>query len=127
MKWKMVCATTAILLFGGMAIADTFTAIITEVKDGNVTFYKAMFNKEEKKMEKQGDKMTLPTAPDVKISKGKFDKDAKKFVAGDALEGGLKNTMFDKISEKGIVASVTTDFDNKKITEINVFGGKKKQ
>jgi hypothetical protein len=127
MRWKVVYAVAAILTFVGVAMADTFTAIITEVKDGKVTFYKGSFNKEEKKFEKSDKSMTLPAADTVKVSKGKFDKAAGKMVAGDALEGGLKHEMFGKISEKGMFASITTDDDNKKIKEIIVFGGKKKK
>ncbi len=126
MKSKLVCTAMAVLVFVGVAMADTFPAIITEVKDGKVTFFKATFNKEAKKLEKDGDKMTLPAADDIKVSKGKFDKDAKKFVAGDAIEGGLKADLFGKIGENGLNASITTDADNKKVTEINIFGGKKK-
>jgi hypothetical protein len=128
MKWKVACAVTATLVFFGMAAADTFTAIITEVKDGKVTFYKAKFNKEEKKLEKEEKSDTLPVADDVKVVKGKFDKDAGKFTAGDAIESGLKSDTFTKISEKGVFVTITTDADNKKITEIMTFGfGKKKK
>jgi hypothetical protein len=125
MKWRMVCSTAAVLAFVGVAMSDTYTALITGVKDGKVTFYKAKFNKAEKKLEKEGDKITLP-AEDAKVSKGKFDKDAKKFVAGDAIEGGIKAELFGKATEeKGIGATITTDTDDKKITEILLFGGKK--
>jgi hypothetical protein len=126
MKWKLVCAAAAVVVFGSLAMAETFPAIITSVKDGKVTFYKAKFNKEEKKLDKEGDALTLPAAEDVKVAKGKFSKEDKKFVAGDAIDGGLKHEMFEKISDKGITASITTDADNKKITEILTFGGKKK-
>jgi hypothetical protein len=129
MRWKLVCTLAAVLAFVGMAMADTFTAIITEVKDGKVTFYKGSFNKEEKKFEKSDTATTLPVSSDVKVAKSKFDKEAKKVVAGDAIEGGVKNEMFNKIPEKGMFATITTDSDNKKITEILVggFGKKKKQ
>jgi hypothetical protein len=125
MKWKLVCTVSAVLVFVGVTMADNFTGIITEVKDGKVTFYKGSFNKEEKKFEKSDKATTLPVASDAKVTRGKFDKDAMKFVAGDPIEGGLKNEMFDKIGEKGVFASITTDADNKKITEISVFGKKK--
>jgi hypothetical protein len=126
MKWKLVCTVSAVLVFVGVTMADNFTGIITEVKDGKVTFYKGSFNKEEKKFEKSDKATTLPVASDAKVTKAKFDKDAMKMVAGDPIEDGLKNEMFGKIGEKGVFASITTDSDNKKITEINVFGGKKK-
>jgi hypothetical protein len=127
MKWKAVCASAALLAFVGVALSESYSGVITEIKDGKVTFNTVKFNKEEKKLEK-GDSMTLPVAADVKVSKGTFDKETKKLKAGEALEGGLKNAMFDKITEKGIFANITTDSDNKKITEIIVgaFGKKKK-
>jgi len=127
MKWKLVCSAAAVLVFVGVTMADTFTGVITEIKDGKVTFYKGTFNKEEKKFEKSDKSDTLPVADDVKVTKGKFDKDTMKFVAGDAIEAGLKNAMFEKISEKGIAATITTDADNKKITQIMLFGGGKKK
>src|SRR5256885_872854 len=106
MKWKLVCTAASVLVFVGMAMADTFTGVITEVKDGNVTFFKGTFNKEEKKFEKSEKSMTLPVASDVKVNKGKFSKDDMKFVAGDAIEGGMKNAMFEKIGEKGVFATI---------------------
>src|ERR1700722_4221115 len=120
MKPKLACTATAVLVFVGVALADPFPAYITEVKDGKVTFFKAKFNKEEKKLDKADTTTTLPVAADVKVTKGKFDKDAMKFVAGDAIEDGLKNEMFGKIGDKGLVAVINTDADGKKITEINV-------
>jgi len=126
MKWKMVCASAALLAFVGVALSETYNGFITSVKDGKVTFTPGKFNKEEKKFEK-GEPMTLPVAADVKVSRGMFDKEAKKFKAGDPIEGGLKNAMFEKIGDKGLFAAITTDEDNKKITEILIAGfGKKK-
>jgi len=121
----MVCTLAAAFVFVGVVMADTFPAIITKVEDGKVTFYKGTFNKEEKKFDKATESTTLPTTADVKVSKGKFDKDAGKIVAGDAVEGGLKHEMFGKISDKGVFGTITTDDDNKKVKEIIVFGGKK--
>lgn len=116
MKWKMVCASAAVLVFVGMAVSETYNGFITEVKDGKVTFQKT------KKGEKVGDPFTLPVAEDVKVANRK--KDDKKFVAGDEIKGGIKAEVFQKIDEKGLPATITTDGDNKKITEILV--GKKK-
>jgi hypothetical protein len=111
----------------GLAFTEEFGAAITKVSDGKITFAKTKFDKDTKKFEK-GEPMTLPVAADVKVVKGKFNKDTKKLEAGDAIEGGLKNEMFTKIGDKGVNATIVTDADNKKITEIRVFtfGGKKK-
>jgi hypothetical protein len=113
----------AVFVFVGMAMSETYSGFITKVENGKVTFVTGKFNKEEKKFEK-GEPMTLPVAADAKIFKGAgFDKDTKKFKPGDPIEGGLKNEMFAKIGEKGMFAQITTDADNKKITEMIVGGG----
>src|SRR5262244_1115515 len=120
---KVVCAAVVAVLCVGVALAEEFTAVITKVEGGKVTFAKGKFNKETKKFEKEKEQ-TLSVADKVKVVKGKFNKETKKLEAGDALEGGLKNEMFSKIGEKGVFATITTDKD--KITEIMVAGGKGK-
>jgi hypothetical protein len=118
---KIVCALFVLGLCVGLTFAEEFTAAITKVGDGKVTFAKTKFNKENKKFEK-GDEQTLPVADKVKVVKGKFNKETKKVEAGDEIENGLKNEMFSKIdSEKGVPATLVTDDDGKKITEIRVF------
>ena len=117
---KVVCAAVVAVLCVGIALADEFTAVITKVEGGKVTFAKAKFDKETKKFEKEKEQ-TLPVADNAKVVKGKINKDTKKFEPGEALEDGLKNEMFTKIGEKGVFATITTDKD--KITQIMV-GGK---
>ena len=108
----------------GITLGEEIRGVIIKVDGSKVTFAKASFNKDTKKLEK-GDEQTLPVADNCKVSKGKFNKDTKKLEAGDALEGGIKNEMFSKIGEKGVGATIITDGDNKKITEIIVSAGKK--
>jgi hypothetical protein len=117
---KFAVAAVVTLITFGIALADEFTASITKVEDGKVTFHKTKFNKEDKKLEK-GEAMTLPVSKDLKVTKAAFGKGKGK--AGDPLEGGLKNELFTKISEKGLFAQIVTDSDNKNITEIRVFAG----
>jgi hypothetical protein len=119
---KCVGAVAILTVSLGVALADEFTAVITKVQDGKVTFTK--FKKGEK-----GTETTLPTAANVKVVNGKFNKDTKKVEAGDALTGGLKNEQLATIGEKGVFGYIVTDDDNKKITEIRVlqFKGKKKK
>lgn len=121
---KVLCALGVLGLCVGIALAEEFSATITKVSDGKITFNKTKFDKETKKVDK-GPEQTLPTADGVKVLKSKFNKETKKAEAGDALDGGLKNEMFTKIGEKGVRATIITDADNKKITEIRVstFGG----
>jgi hypothetical protein len=118
---RKLVAVAAVLVFGfGVAVADEFGAIIQKVDGNKVTFTKL------KKGEK-GEEMTLPAAATVKVVKGKKGEEKGKFVAGDAIEGGLKNKMFTTI-EKGVFARITTSDDNKTITQIMTIGkGKKKE
>ena len=70
--------------------------------------------------EKDGDPVTISVAKDAKIVKGMFNKDTKKVEAGDKIEGGLTSETFTKIGEKGVAARITTDADNKTVTQIMV-------
>ena len=116
---KLLCAIFVMSLSMSFVAAEEFFARITKVDGDKVTFTK--FAKGAKKGEK-GDEMTLPVAGDAKITKGKFNKEDKKFEAGDAVEKGLKNEMFTKIDDKkgGPFAQITTSDDNKTITAMSV-------
>lgn len=116
---RIVCAAVILTLGVGITLADEITGIITKVEGGKVTFT-------EFKDKQKGDAKTLPVADNVKVFKGKFNKETKKLEAGDPLEGGLKSETFTKIGEKGVFASIVTDKDNKNITEIRVFAFGKK-
>jgi hypothetical protein len=110
----------------GFVMADEFNATITKAGDGKITYQK--FKKAAKKgeaPEKDGDPVTIDVAKDAKIVKGSFNKDTKKVEPGDKLEGGLANEVFK--GEKGVAARITTDADNKSVTQIIVTGGKKKK
>ena len=120
---KVVGALFLLVLCFGIAVAEEIRAIITKVEGDKVTFA------ENKGKGEKGQEKTLPVAPNVKILKGKFNKDTKQLEAGDPIEGGLKHQMFSSIpGDKGMQATIMTDADNKHITEIRVGGrgGKKK-
>jgi hypothetical protein len=123
---KRVAAVAIMVVCCTLVIAEEYTASISKVDGGKVTFQK--LKRVDKKFEKDGDPMTLPVADNVKVNKGKFNKDTMKFDAGDEIKDGLKNEMFTKIGDKGVRATIITDADNKKITEIRTvqFGGPKK-
>jgi hypothetical protein len=120
---KVVSAAVVLVLCVGFTLADEIRAIITKVDGDKVTFA------EFKGKGEKGESKTLPVDAKVKVVKGKFDKETKKMEAGDPIEGGLKNKMFTEIGEKGVFATIITDKDNKKITEIRAFqfGGKGKK
>jgi hypothetical protein len=119
---KIVCIGVVLALSAGVAFADSFVGLITKVEDNKVTFHPF---EGKGKDAKKGEEKTMKTAKDLKVVKGKFNKETKQFEAGEEIEGGLKHKMFEEISEKGIFARITTDDDNKRIKEISVFGGKK--
>jgi len=113
---KIVIASTILMVSLGVALADEFGATITGI-EGN----KVSFTKKAKKKGEAGEKGTLVAADNVKVSKGKFNKDTKKVEAGDAIEGGLKGI---KLGDKGSPAVITTE--GEKITAIIVTTPKKK-
>jgi hypothetical protein len=98
----------------GFTLADEIRVIITKV-DGDKVMYVDSRGKGGKVPEK-----TLPVAKDVKVVKGKYNKDTKTTEVGEPLEGGLKHKMFTEIGETGVRATLVTDKDNKTITEIRV-------
>jgi|SRR5438270_13313925 len=118
---KLVCAMILLVFCVGVTLADEIRAIIIKVDGNKVTFA------ESKGKGERGEEKTLPVASEVKVVKGKFNRDTKKLEAGDAIDQGLKNEMFSRIGEKGMRATIVTDDDNKKITEIRVGGGGKKK
>jgi hypothetical protein len=113
---KVLLASFTLAICVGLSLAGEFRGVITKVDGNKVTFYTV------KKKEK-GEPMTLPVASNVKVSKGKYNKDTKKVEATDAIEGGLKAKPFTNIGEKGVPAFFVTDADNTHITEI-ILGGK---
>jgi hypothetical protein len=116
---KLACAAFVMVVAVSFVMADEFTAQITKV-DGNKITYQKM-----KKKAKDGDPVTIEVAKDAKISNGKGAKG--KFEATEEIKDGLKAEVFSKASEdKGVNARITTDADNKKVTQILVIGGKKK-
>jgi hypothetical protein len=115
---KVVPAMLVMLFCVGLVFAEDVRALITKVDGNKITYYE---NKG--KGEKGTDAITVEATATIKVNKGKFNKDTKKLEAGDAVEGGLKADMFSKIPEKGLPATIT--IEDKKATQIIVFGGKK--
>jgi hypothetical protein len=109
----------------GFVFAEEFNATITKVDGDKITYQRYKKAKKGVAPEKDGDAVEVTVAKDAKIASGKFDKDAKKFVAGDAIEGGLKSDTFTKAGEKGVTVRITTDDEKKTVTQILVVGKKK--
>jgi phosphate-selective porin len=111
---RKITAAVVLVLCLGVAMADEMFGRITKVEGDKVTV-----------KSKDGGEQTLTAAATVKVVKGKFNKETKKIEDPTDVEEGLKHKMFSNVPEKGIPAVIVTN-DDKKITEIRVFGGKKK-
>jgi hypothetical protein len=116
---NLVGAVSILAISVGFCLAEEIRAVILKVDGNNITFA------ESKGKGERGAEKMLPAADNVKVLKGKYNQETKKLEAGDALDNGLKNQVFTTIDEKGLRATVITDSDNKKITEIRV-GGRRK-
>jgi hypothetical protein len=129
MTRKLFCSMFVMTLAIGFVAADEFTATITKVDGDTVTYQKYLAKKKgDTEKKKDGDAVTI-SAKGAKVAKGTFNKDDKKFVAGDAIADGLKNEMFTKITEKGVGARITTEGEgtSAKITQILIVGKKGKK
>jgi hypothetical protein len=117
---KSLLAVFTLVICVGMTLSEEIRAVITKIEGNNVTFAPL---EGKGKDAKRGEAKTLPVASDVKVLTA-----GKKGAPGDPIEGGLKAARFGKIDpEKGMRATIVTSDDNKKITEIRVFAGKKKK
>jgi hypothetical protein len=105
-----------------VAAADEFGAVIKKVDGNKITLAKV---KGFGKNAEVGEDMTLTASSTVKVNRGKFNREEKKIEAGPTIEGGLSHKMFQNIGERGVRARITTEGDQ--ITQILVFGGRKKK
>lgn len=117
---KVICTFAIFSLGLGTLLAEEFMASIRKVEDGKISLVRF------KKKGEKGEEATLAVAENCKVLTAKFNKETKKVEAGEPLPDGLKNERFKNIGEKGVFARIITDDDGKKITEIRVFAGKKK-
>jgi hypothetical protein len=119
---RLVSAAIVLLLCVGITLAAEIRAQIVKVDGDKVTF------KERKGKNEFGEEKTLPAAENVKVLKGTYNKETKKFEDAKEIDMGLKNEMFssEKLKEKGRDCVIVTDDDGKKITEIRITARGKK-
>jgi hypothetical protein len=108
---KLFCSVVVMVVAIGFVAAEEFGAVVKKADEKSVTFAKTVKGK-------AGEDMTLPVDANVKVNFGTTKKG--KTEVGDKVEGGLKNEVFTKIGDKGLNVRITTDADNKKITDIVV-------
>jgi hypothetical protein len=99
-------------------LSEEYRATLLKVEDGKVTF-RMMPGKDGKAAELAAEQ-TLPVTDNVKVAKGKLDKETLEVEAGDPIHSGLKNLMFTNINDKGLRVVIVTDQTNKKVAEIYV-------
>jgi hypothetical protein len=114
---KCVFAFVLVAFSVGLLSAAELTGRITKVDGNKITFQEG--KKGEDKKFTFGDAKTYTVAKDAKVMKG-----GKKGAEPTALTGGLSNDMFKTISEKGVMARITTN-DSGQVTEIVTIGGGK--
>jgi hypothetical protein len=115
---KVIVMGTFLLLSLGLVIAEEHNGIIKKIDGNKMTILVG------KKKDADGVEKTFTIDAKVKVAKAKKSADdPKKFEAGDALEGGIKNEAV----KEGAFARITTDKDDKVITHILIGGGGKKK
>jgi hypothetical protein len=119
---KAVCAAAVLVFAFGVAAAEEINGRILKIEDGKIT----VGSKYDKETKKFAEEKSYPVAKDVKVLSAKFNKEEKKFEAGDALQGGLKNERLQNIGERGIRAVVVTNGAGQ-VTEIRVLPQFKKK
>ena len=114
---SLIVAAVFLTMSLGLVMADQFSGTFKSVdaKANKLTIMKGA----SKKDGIEGTETTLDVDAKVKVFQGKFNKDAGKFEAGDAVAEGLKSDLF----KEGKKVTVTTDDKSKKVTEIILGGG----
>ena len=130
---KFVAASLVLVIAVAVAAAHEFVGFITKFEDGKMTVMKSKGTEHEE--------VTLKAADNVKIVRGKVNKDTMKIEAGEDFEGG-KDALAKLVKETaervkkwteegkkgfglGVFASIVTEGDE--VTEIRVTGGGKKK
>jgi hypothetical protein len=129
---KFVAASLVLVIAVSAATADEFVGFITKFEGGKMTVKKS-------KGTEPPEEVTLNVADNVKIVRGKVNKDTMKIEAGEAFEGG-KDALAKQVKETaervqkyieegkkgfglGVFAKIVTEGD--KVAEIRVTGGGK--
>ncbi len=117
---RLIATVAALFVFCfGVLNAEEFWCSVKKV-DGN----KVTLNRSTKK--EKVDDVTLTATDKCKVTKAHWNNDKKKWVAGDAIDGGLKSDVLSKLEGDGVRAIVITN-KKKEIKEIRVHEKKNDQ
>jgi hypothetical protein len=119
MMARFCCTLLVLVACQGWLLAEEFTAVISKVEQGKVTYRRSPAKKKDAER-------VLPASKNCRVFLAQYNQDTKKIEPGDEVAGGLKNDLFARIPPPGIDARVITDAEGKAITEIRIFQLKKK-
>jgi serine/threonine protein kinase len=104
-------------------VVEEFRARVTRVDGDKVWFKKAVSEPGTKTVYEDVERI-LPMTKNIKVVRGVYNSETKKYDPGDPVEGGLNNAV---MTPKGYFLAWIVTIDGKTITEIRVVGGKKKK
>jgi hypothetical protein len=86
---------------------------LIKVADGKLTYARGTGKKKKE--------FTLPVDEKCRIVAGRFDTKTKRIEAGEDIEGGLKNPLFEKLDADAVEAWISTNADNSRILELRLY------
>ncbi len=116
---RILASVIAFFVCLGYAQADEFAATLVKVADGKITFARGVGKKKKE--------YTLPADDKCRIVAAKYDVKAKKIEAGDEIDKGLKNPLFEQLDKEPVEAWVRTNGDNDRIVELRLYQSKTKK
>jgi hypothetical protein len=105
----------------GLDLSEEFRALITSAGNGKISFKKS----KEFIKGALGNEQTMSVAEDVRVIRGKADKNTSEVEPGEPLEDGLKNELFAGAGEHPLRAIIVTDTANRKVAEIYILTKKR--
>jgi hypothetical protein len=111
---KFALAAVCTVALVGLVMADEFGASITKIEGSKITYVKGG-------KKGGGEPATAEVSGKLKVAKGNFDADTKKWSAGDEIKGGLKADDFKDLGDKGLNVRITIADDGPdkgKVTQI---------
>lgn len=110
---RIIGITCGLLVCFGVAHAAEFSATLVKMVDGKLTLMNGVGKKKKE--------FTIAVDEKCVIVAAKYDKKTKKIEAGDAIVGGLKNPLFDKLDKEPVEAWVRTSAENDKVLELRLY------
>jgi hypothetical protein len=120
MNPRFLGAVVVTLAAFGATPAEEIPVYIHKIEGGRVTYTRSA------KKGVVNEPMTLPVVANPRVTQAKFDPETKKILAGEPIDGGLRNEVFTNFPAKGLRAYLVIDEGNRSVVEIRVLPVKKK-